>query len=76
MTKEIGFDLEFKDTFEMIPMSSNGMRFLSQQNLLRPFRHIYRDAIEQGLHVQFETARVRDLLTARYLRSVDEIPIV
>lgn len=64
MTKELFYDLHFTDT-EVIAVSPSGQAFLNTADLTsRQMRALYLAAVESGLHARFETAAVRDALTA------------
>jgi hypothetical protein len=63
MTKEIYFDLHFTD-LDIAPISHKAVSFLGAAYRLGLDRStIYQCAVEQGLHVKFETATVRDSVT-------------
>lgn len=64
MTKEIHYDLEFTDT-EVIAVSPEGRTFLGTADISsRRMRPLYLAAVDAGLHVRFETTRLRDEIAA------------
>ena len=64
MTKELNYDLHFTDT-EIVAVSGAGREFLETYPVhLMGRNKAYKAAIEQGLHVRFETVQVRDLLNS------------
>lgn len=64
MTKELFYDLDFTDT-SIAPMSAKAVAFLARAYAAGLSRaSIYQVAIDQGLHVRFETVTVRDSVTA------------
>jgi len=64
MPKELSFDLHFTDT-EIIAVSGVGREFLETYPVhLMGKNKAYHAAIDQGLHVRFETAQIRDLLNS------------
>jgi hypothetical protein len=63
MTKEIYFDIHFANG-GIVALSARGSKFLSDPLTLRASTPtIYQLATGQGLHVRFENATVRDLVT-------------
>ena len=64
MTKELNYDLHFTDT-EIVAVSGEGHEFLETYPVhLTDRTKACKAAIEQGLHVRFETAQIRDLLNS------------
>jgi len=62
MTKELNYDLHFTDT-EIVAVSGVGHEFLETYPVhLTDRTKIYKTAIQQGLHVRFETVQVRDVI--------------
>jgi hypothetical protein len=62
MTKELFYDLHFTDT-AITSMTDQGDAFLMSTPQGMSTQLAYRLAIDQGLHVRFENAAVRDSVT-------------
>lgn len=63
MTKEIFYDLHFTDT-TITALTHQGDMFVLHVPAVMSMQLAYRAAIDQGLHVRFETAAVRDSIAA------------
>jgi hypothetical protein len=64
MTKEVNFDLEFLGGDHVQAVSARGENFLAVDYLYHDICDLYRRAVDAGLHTRFETAAVRDWVTA------------
>jgi hypothetical protein len=69
MEEYMTFDLHFTDS-DIKPLTQKGREFLAPVSRIRATPNNYQVAVDQGLHVSFENAGVRDWVTGAAFSSL------